>query len=118
MVSPKIGYNVLLGLIPAELGHSIHDLVARTKYARFHGFQVALELGEGIGMMLEQWCWLPEVLKSLSRHYTRVDQAHMEAWVKDNPGSELPPETIPDEVLESRISQRANGKIFKILGMM
>lgn len=69
-------------------------------------------------MMLEQWCWLPEVLKSLSRHYTRIDQTHMDAWVKHNPDRELPPEQIPHELLENRISRYAKGKIFKILGTM
>jgi Zn-dependent oligopeptidase len=51
----------------------MHDLVARTKYARHHGFGVTLELGEGIGMMFEQWCWLQDELTAMSMHYTRIN---------------------------------------------
>jgi metallopeptidase MepB len=52
-----------------ELGHGIHDLVARTIYSRFHGTRVARDFVEAPSQMLENWCWTPSVLKSLSNHY-------------------------------------------------
>ena len=101
-----------------ELGHSIHDLVARTKFATHHGFQVTLELGEGIGMMLEQWCWLSNEMKAMSLHYTRIDATHMEAWLKDNPGLDLPPERIPDSLLEPHLTRRGHAKVDRLLGIL
>ena len=90
----------------AELGHAMHDLLARTKYEMFHGYGVCLEFGEAIGMMLENWCWMPDQLKAISRHYTRIDPKYMSAWQQENRGSTLPPETIPDELLFNLIQRR------------
>ncbi|KAK9462459.1 uncharacterized protein V1516DRAFT_662495 [Lipomyces oligophaga] len=52
-----------------ELGHGIHDLVSVTKYARFHGTNVARDFVEAPSQMLEYWCWQPNELKFLSSHY-------------------------------------------------
>jgi metallopeptidase MepB len=57
-----------------ELGHGIHDLVARTKYSYFHGTSVVDDFVEAPSQMLENWCWTPSVLKSLSRHWESNDQ--------------------------------------------
>lgn len=53
-----------------ELGHGIHDLVGRTTYARFHGTNVVRDFVEAPSQMLENWCWEPSQLKSLSNHYS------------------------------------------------
>lgn len=52
-----------------ELGHSIHDLVSRTRYSRFHGTMTVLDFCETPSKMLENWCWLSGPLQSLSHHY-------------------------------------------------
>jgi metallopeptidase MepB len=52
-----------------ELGHGIHDLVAKTRYARFHGASTASDFNEAPSQMLENWCWLPNVLQNISKHY-------------------------------------------------
>jgi metallopeptidase MepB len=52
-----------------ELGHGIHDLVAKTIYSRFHGTSVVWDFVEAPSQMLENWCWTPSQLKSLSNHY-------------------------------------------------
>jgi metallopeptidase MepB len=52
-----------------ELGHGIHDLVGRTIYSRFHGTSVVRDFVEAPSQMLENWCWTPSQLKSLSNHY-------------------------------------------------
>jgi metallopeptidase MepB len=52
-----------------ELGHGIHDLVGRTIYSRFHGTAVVRDFVEAPSQMLENWCWTPSQLKSLSNHY-------------------------------------------------
>jgi metallopeptidase MepB len=52
-----------------ELGHGIHDLVAKTRYARFHGASTAPDFNEAPSQMLENWCWLSDVLRNMSLHY-------------------------------------------------
>lgn len=52
-----------------ELGHGIHDLVARTRYSYFHGTAVVRDFVEAPSQMLENWCWTPSVLKALSKHW-------------------------------------------------
>ncbi|KAF1987460.1 metallopeptidase MepB [Aulographum hederae CBS 113979] len=52
-----------------ELGHGIHDLVAKTTYSRFHGTATVRDFVEAPSQMLENWCWTPSQLKALSKHY-------------------------------------------------
>ncbi|PHH59998.1 hypothetical protein CDD81_2202 [Ophiocordyceps australis] len=52
-----------------ELGHGIHDLVARTRYSYFHGTSVVDDFVEAPSQMLENWCWTPSVLKRLSHRW-------------------------------------------------
>lgn len=89
----------------------MHDLVARTKYAKFHGYEVCVEFGEGIATMLENWCWIKDELKAISKHYTRVDHNYMEAWMKVNPGCPLPPAEIPDKLVDDLISTRREDRV-------
>lgn len=58
-------------------------------------------------MMLENWCWMPEQLKAMSLHYTRVDPNYAEAWKREHGGVSLPPETIPDTYLENLVKRRS-----------
>lgn len=96
----------------------MHDLIARTKYARHHGFAVTLELGEGIGMMFEQWCWLEDELIAMSMHYTRTRPAYMEAWKVANPGRELPPEKLPHELIQPRLARRARVEADRLMSIL
>jgi metallopeptidase MepB len=96
----------------------MHDLVARTKYARHHGFAVTLELGEGIGMMFEQWFWLKNELTALSMHYIRTDPAYMEAWKVANPGMGPPPEKIPQSLLHPRLARHTNIKADRLMSIL
>ena len=68
--------------------------------------------------MLENWRWLPDELKAMGWHYTRVNATYMEAWLKDNPGRDFPPEIIPDEFLRHRLARRGNAKIDVLLSML
>ncbi|POS82793.1 putative Saccharolysin [Erysiphe pulchra] len=53
-----------------ELGHGIHDLASITQFSRFHGTSVVRDFVEAPSQMLENWCWTPLQLKSLSKHYS------------------------------------------------
>ena len=74
------------------------------------------ELVEGIGIMLENWCWLKDEVKAMSRHYTRVDPTYEAAWLENNPGRTLPPEEIPDDLLDKRLDDRPRAKLYNLLG--
>lgn len=52
-----------------ELGHGIHDIVAKTKFARFHGASTAADFNEAPSQMLENWCWLPTTLGLLGKFH-------------------------------------------------
>lgn len=74
-----------------ELGHGIHDLVGRAKYARFSGHKVDRDFVEAPSQMLEFWTWNKEQLKELSGHYKN------------------PEEKLSDELVESLVrSKHAN----------
>jgi hypothetical protein len=82
-----------------ELGHGIHDLVAKTKYAYFHGTMTVIDFGEAPSQMLERWCWIPERMKALSRHYSYLSPEYRAAWEEQADGALRPPERIPDEMV-------------------
>jgi len=52
-----------------ELGHAMHDLAGRSRYARFFGASTVGDFNEAPSQMLENWCWDPVGLKALSSHY-------------------------------------------------
>ncbi|KUJ10490.1 putative Saccharolysin [Mollisia scopiformis] len=79
-----------------ELGHGIHDLAGRTKYSRFHGTSVVRDFVEAPSQMLENWCWTPSQLKSLSKHYETGEK-------------------IPDDLIEKQISvKHVNDALFNL----
>ncbi|KAF2672618.1 zincin [Microthyrium microscopicum] len=98
-----------------ELGHGIHDLVSRTTYSRFHGTNTVRDFVEAPSQMLENWCWTPSQLKSLSKHYSYVDPQFAEEWAKTSGTSTKPSETIPDDIIESIIkTKHVNDALFNL----
>ncbi|KAI1802064.1 Metalloprotease [Daldinia bambusicola] len=79
-----------------ELGHGIHDLSGRTTYSRFHGTSTVRDFVEAPSQMLENWCWTPSQLKSLSNHYKTGEK-------------------IPDDLIEKQISTKhVNDALFNL----
>lgn len=106
-----------------ELGHGIHDLVSKTTYARFHGpMGVVVDFGEGPSQMLENWCWKPSVLKSLSRHYSYLSPSYLSAWEEQEHANgrrtPKPPEQIPDEMIGSLIRAKHVNRSLLYLQML
>lgn len=56
-----------------ELGHAIHNLSSKTLYCKMHGTANPRDFVEAPSQLLEHWCWTPDVLKSMSRHW-KTDQ--------------------------------------------
>ncbi|KLU84773.1 metallopeptidase MepB [Magnaporthiopsis poae ATCC 64411] len=79
-----------------ELGHGIHDLAGRTRYSRFHGTSTVRDFVEAPSQMLENWCWTPSQIKSLSKHYETG-------------------EPIPDDLIEALIkTKHVNAALFNL----
>lgn len=100
-----------------ELGHGIHDLVSRTTYSRFHGTSTVRDFVEAPSQMLENWCWTPSQLKSLSRHYSTLSPEYNEAWKlsKESSTTESPSETLPDDLIEKLLkTKNLNGALFNL----
>ena len=96
-----------------EFGHGVHDFVSKTKYARFHGpGGTAVDFGEAPSQMLENWCSIPSILKSLSKHYSYLSEEHARIWKEQaskhgKNHQKPPPEQIPDSLLEKVVGQIA-----------
>ncbi|GAM37137.1 Prd1 homolog [Talaromyces pinophilus] len=99
-----------------ELGHGIHDLVAKTIYSRFHGTNTVRDFVEAPSQMLENWCWTPSQLKTLSRHYSTLSEDYRKAWSESSATPDTPaPERIPDDVIESLIrTKHVNDALFNL----
>ncbi|KAI9765791.1 MAG: hypothetical protein M1835_007318 [Candelina submexicana] len=98
-----------------ELGHGIHDLVSRTTYSRFHGTNTVRDFVEAPSQMLENWCWTPSQLKSLSQHYSYLSPEYAHTWKEQSEKNEKPSERIPDELISNLIkTKHVNDALFNL----
>jgi metallopeptidase MepB len=99
-----------------ELGHGIHDLVSRTTYSRFHGTNTVRDFVEAPSQMLENWCWTPSQLKSLSQHYSTLSPEYLKAWEEQaDENVARPTKQIPDELVTNLIrTKHVNGALFNL----
>ncbi len=99
-----------------ELGHGIHDLVSKTRYSRFHGTNTVRDFVEAPSQMLENWCWTPSQLKSLSRHYSSLSDEYLQAWKDASPDrKDKPDEKIPDDLIQKLIkTKNLNSGLFNL----
>jgi metallopeptidase MepB len=104
-----------------ELGHSIHDLVSKTRFARCHGPPATpVDFGEAPSQLLENWCRLPEVLKPLSKHWSYLSSECLDAW-KDEVQAvgevlQQPPEQLPDEIIKKLVTTlNVNQSLFHLV---
>jgi metallopeptidase MepB len=98
-----------------ELGHGIHDLVSRTTYSRFHGTNTVRDFVEAPSQMLENWCWTPSQLRSLSHHYSYLSSDYEAAYKVESGESKKPSEQIPYELISNLISTKhVNDALFNL----
>ncbi|KAH9845129.1 Peptidase family M3 [Teratosphaeria destructans] len=97
-----------------ELGHGIHDLVSKTIYSRFHGTNTVRDFVEAPSQMLENWCWTPSQIKSLSKHWSYLSPEYEKAWLASG-NTERPAETMPDDLVQSIVKTRhVNDALFNL----
>lgn len=104
----------------SKLGHGIHDLVSRTTYSRFHGTSTVRDFVEAPSQMLENWCWTPSQLRSLSKHYSYLSDSYKTAYSDSlasskKPASTHPSEKMPDNLIDSIVRTRhVNDALFNL----
>ncbi|RAK95973.1 M3 family metallopeptidase [Aspergillus ibericus CBS 121593] len=81
-----------------ELGHGIHDLLGKAKYAIFSGHRTVRDFVEAPSQLLEYWCWVPECLQQLSCHYSHLPE-YSERWSDAAKGAR-PPKEIPESLVQ------------------
>jgi len=87
MLGPTLLLHSEMRTVFHELGHAIHYLVSRIKYA----LPFSKDFVEIPSLLLEHWVWVPQVLKRLGRHYQT--------------GMELPEALIRDLVRTKTVNQ-------------
>jgi metallopeptidase MepB len=98
-----------------ELGHGIHDLVSKTTYSRFHGTNTVRDFVEAPSQMLENWCWTPSQLRSLSHHYSHLSPEYEAAYKAASGADKKPAEQIPNSLIANLISTKhVNDALFNL----
>ena len=112
--------DFILTLHVSELGHGVHDLVSQTRYIRFHGTRMPKDMVETMSILLENWCWMKDILREMSCHYTTLKSEYLAEWKaqEQNHGKPHPPVKIPDHVLEGIIRPRNQHRRLTLLHQM
>lgn len=98
-----------------ELGHGIHDIVAKTIHSRFHGTACVDDFCEAPSQMLENWCWEPSRLKELSFHYSLLSPEYAKFWEQQAENKTKPLPQLPDDMAENLVkSKLVNGALFEL----
>lgn len=90
-----------------ELGHAIHNLVTKAEFLLMA--KVSNDFVEAPSKMLEHFIWIPEVLRSITMHWSYLSDAHARTWRSEqgvDPSTPLPPRSMPDEMISNLIHSR------------
>ena len=52
-----------------EFGHILHMSLSRAELARFSGARTEWDFVEAPSQIMENWCWIPDVLQTFARHH-------------------------------------------------
>ncbi|KXT15340.1 hypothetical protein AC579_10429 [Pseudocercospora musae] len=102
-----------------EAGHCMHGLTSKVKYARFHGTHTPYDWVEMPSQLMENWSYIPAVLKRFSKHWSYLSPEALEQWQKEQKDAgkdtKQPEEKLPDDVikrlLESKNAFAAQGEL-------
>lgn len=65
-----------------EFGHILHMSLSTATYTRFSSANTEWDFVEAPSQIMENWCWLPDVLARFSRHYRTGEQIPAELVAK------------------------------------
>ncbi|UNI13952.1 hypothetical protein JDV02_000639 [Purpureocillium takamizusanense] len=99
---PSLLRHLHMRIIVHEMGHCIHKLVSKTKYALSH----SRDFVEIPSRVMEYLTWQPDFLQSVARHYTCVG---------NNTGDGETDGKLPEDMLEALLNSRGN---FRASGTM
>ncbi|GLA14499.1 hypothetical protein BDQ94DRAFT_147969 [Aspergillus welwitschiae] len=88
-----------------ELGHGMHDLLGRAKYALFSGHRTVRDFVEAPSQLLEYWCWVPECLQQLSCHYTYLPGYKSTVMDANRPPREIPEALVKGLAAVKQVNQ-------------
>jgi metallopeptidase MepB len=89
--------------------------VSRTTYSRFHGTNTVRDFVEAPSQMLENWCWTPSQLRSLSHHYSHLSSDYEKAYIESSGAEKKPSEQIPSSLVAKLISTKhVNDALFNL----
>ncbi|CZT52381.1 related to metallopeptidase MepB [Rhynchosporium secalis] len=89
-----------------ELGHGIHCLVGRTRFAETYGTKTSRDFVEIPSRMLENFCWDATILQKLSNHYSHLSPEYMASWKTDKRLEPKPSVKAPLELLQKLDASR------------
>ncbi|RGP60539.1 prd1- ase yscd [Fusarium longipes] len=90
-----------------ELGHAIHKLVTHTKH--YHG--CSRDFVEIPSILLENWIWVPSVLRRLGKHYSYLNDEYLSFWkTQKSDADQRPEEELPEKLtLDLAKTKHVNG---------
>ncbi|KAF2725902.1 putative zinc metallo proteinase [Polychaeton citri CBS 116435] len=119
---PSLLSHAQVVLLFHELGHGIHDLVAKTEYARFHGASTAGDFNEAPSQMLENWCWLPTTLRMLSQHYSKLSPEYFETWQSEAKSRTIDvankSQTLTGDMVEKLVRSKKASSVLQCLALL
>ncbi|EME81925.1 uncharacterized protein MYCFIDRAFT_56517 [Pseudocercospora fijiensis CIRAD86] len=90
-----------------EAGHCMHGLTSKVKYGRFHGTNTPRDWVEMPSQLMENWSYIPAVLKRLSKHWSYLSPEALKAWQKERTDAKKdtkqPEEKFPDDLIKQLI---------------
>ncbi|KAJ3493633.1 hypothetical protein NLG97_g4612 [Lecanicillium saksenae] len=101
-----------------ECGHAMHDLLSRTRYSTFHGWTSPPDFSEISSLLFENWCWMPTILRKMSRQYTSLDPKYLRQWQQNHAGLPPPPDKLPETEIQRLISSRNHQTVRWYLSQM
>jgi metallopeptidase MepB len=93
-----------------ELGHAMHNLLSKTKYARFHGTGVNTDFVEVPSVLFEHILWTPSLLEDLSHHYSHLSPKYMEAWKEEKSNTPNKISTLPLKISRETVDKLLSAK--------
>lgn len=88
----------------------MHQILSLTKYARMNGPNATpVDFAETPSMLMEQYAFLPSVLKRIGRHYSYISEEYNAAWKEGKDETvKQPSEILSDNVIEQlRVNKNA-----------